>query len=42
MGDPRGRFFADDQYLQEFVDFLRTVTWSDRSPLNTEISSYGV
>jgi hypothetical protein len=33
----RSQFFDDDDYLDEFSDFLRTVEWSDRSPLNTEM-----
>ena len=30
-------FFRAEQYLAEFSDFLSTVEWSDRSPLNTEM-----
>lgn len=33
----RNEFFRDDEYLDEFSDFLRTVVWSDRNPLNTEM-----
>jgi len=33
----RHKFFRDDEYLDEFADFLSTVVWSDRSPLNTEM-----
>lgn len=33
----RNHFFDDSEYLDEFADFLKTVVWSDRSPLNTEM-----
>ena len=33
----RNEFFHDGEYLDEFIDFLKTVAWSDRSPLNTEM-----
>lgn len=33
----RNEFFHDDEYLGEFTDFMRTVVWSDRNPLNTEM-----
>ena len=33
----RNKFFRDDEYLKEFTDFLGTVIWSDRNPLNTEM-----
>ncbi|RLC81225.1 MAG: hypothetical protein DRJ03_08275 [Chloroflexi bacterium] len=33
----RNEFFQDDEYLDEFEDFVGTVTWSDRNPFNTEM-----
>ncbi len=31
------KFFFSEQYLEEFTNFLTTIQWSDRSPLNTEM-----
>lgn len=33
----RNNFFQDDEYIDEFSDFIRTVIWSERGPLNTEM-----
>ncbi len=31
------QLFENEKYLSEFRDFIKTVTWSDRNPLNTEM-----
>jgi len=37
MNHLHNHFFYAEQYQEEFVSFLKTVTWSDRNPLNTEM-----